>query len=391
MSKSSKKRSSKGKGSASSTADPAVLWDADPREVLRVDAGFDLAGFDRGGRPGFTGSKKDAAAVIDERAPLLAELQERLFAEGRSGGHRSVLCVVQGIDTAGKGGVARHVMSLVDPQGVALRSFGPPTIEERRHSFLWRIRRALPPVGRIGVFDRSHYEDVLVARVDHLVPEAVWQRRYEQINRFEKQLVDEGVVVLKFALMVSKDEQGVRLMERLDRPDKLWKFSPGDLDTRAKWDEYQQAYQDVFSRTSTEWAPWYVLPANRKWYTHLAITEILTRTLVDMDPGWPVPDWDPATMRERLAASMTPRALRRSLSGTRAGVEQAVDADERVRLAAAEVLRQHGADDPDAESATARSRRLRKQAKAGRRQALADLAHVEDQKRRLLDAARERS
>lgn len=364
----------------------ASPWTIDPRDALRVDETFDLAAFDRGAKPGFAGKKADAAELVARRAGLLAELQERLFAEGRAGGRRSVLCVVQGIDTAGKGGVARHVMSLVDPQGVSLHSFGPPTPEEKRHSFLWRIRRALPPVGRIGVFDRSHYEDVLVARVDQLVPEAVWQRRYAQINRFEKELVDSGVVVLKFALMVSKDEQGIRLMERLDRPDKLWKFSPGDIDTRARWDDYQQAYQDVFTRTSTACAPWYVIPADRKWYSHTAITEILTRTLVDMDPAWPVPSWDPAEMRERLAGSMGTKALKASLSSTRSNVEQAIEADERVQRQAADVL----VSDGDTPCERKQAKRLRRDARAARRAALEGLERTEQQKRDLLERARQR-
>ncbi len=221
-----------------------------------------------------------------------------------------MLCVVQGLDTAGKGGVTRHVMSMVDPQGVALHSFGPPTEEELKHHFLWRIRRGLPRPGLIGVFDRSHYEDVLVVRVDDLAPRDVWEQRYDEINKFEKDLVDSGTVVLKFALLVSRDEQGARLMERLDRPDKRWKFSRNDIRTRGKWDAYQEAYQAVFERTSTQWAPWYVIPADRKWYSRLAITEILAQTMIDMDLGWPQPDWDPFDMREQLAAEMSSGSLR---------------------------------------------------------------------------------
>lgn len=228
-----------------------MSWTTDPRDVLRVTDDFDLATFDRNGKPGFDGTKSDGEQVMATRGELLAELQERLFAEGRAGGERSLLVVVQGLDTAGKGGVARHVMGMVDPQGVQLRSFGVPTKEEASHHFLWRIRRALPVPGRIGVFDRSHYEDVLVQRVDNIVPEDVWRGRYAEINSFEEQLVESGTTVLKFALMVSYDEQAQRLMERLDRPDKRWKFSASDLKTRAKWDDYQEAYADVFRFTNT--------------------------------------------------------------------------------------------------------------------------------------------
>ena len=282
----------------------AKLWATDPRDALRVTPDFDLTSFDRDGAPGFKGDRDDAEELMPARGELMAELQERLYANGRSGGAERVLVVVQGLDTAGKGGIARHVMGMVDPQGVALRSFGVPTEEERAHHYLWRIERALPPPGKIGLFDRSHYEDVLVVRVDNLVEPDVWGARYEEINAWERALVDDGVRILKFALMVSHEEQGARLMERLDRPDKHWKYSPGDLKTRAKWDAYQEAYADVFRLTSTEYAPWYVLPADRKWYPRLAVTEILTRTLEEMNLDWPKATFDVEEQRAALAATM---------------------------------------------------------------------------------------
>ena len=234
------------------------LWSEDPRTALRVGADFDLSTFDRGGAPAWTGNKDQAEAAMKARGGLLSELQERLFAHGRAGGNRKVLVIVQGLDTAGKGGITGHVMGLVDPQGVSLRSFGVPTAEERRHHYLWRIKRGLPRPGLIGVFDRSHYEDVLVVRVEELVEEEVWRKRYAEINRWEKSLVDDDTVVLKFALMVSHDEQGKRLMERIDRPDKRWKYSANDLVTRQRWDDFQEAYADVFRLTSTDHAPWHV-------------------------------------------------------------------------------------------------------------------------------------
>ncbi len=314
-----------------------MSWTTDPRDALRVTADFDLATFDRASTPGFDGDKAEAEALMAQRGELMAELQERLFAEGREGGTRSLLVVAQGIDTAGKGGIARHVMGMVDPQGVQLRSFGVPTEEERAHHYLWRIEKALPTPGRIGVFDRSHYEDVLVVRVDGLAEEAVWRARYDEINEWERQLVEAGMTVVKVALMVSHDEQGRRLMERLDRPDKRWKFSPGDLRTRAKWDEYQEAYADVFRLTSTEHAPWYVIPADKKWYSRLAITEILTRTLAEMRPQWPVPDFDVADMRAQLATSMSDDALRLSLEDTRESVEEAIAQSVDVRQEAIEL------------------------------------------------------
>lgn len=230
----------------------------------------------------------------------MSELQERLFAEGRSGGKGSVLLVLQGLDTAGKGGIVRHVMGMVDPQGVKLASFGVPTAEERARHYLWRIEKQLPPPGRIGVFDRSHYEDVLVVRVDELVPQEEWSKRYEEINAWERSLIEGGTTLVKVALMVSYAEQGERLMERLDRPDKYWKFSPNDITTRSKWPAFQAAYADVFTLTSTEQAPWYVVPADKKWYARLAVTEILTRTLEDLNPTWPPATFDVAQMKAAL-------------------------------------------------------------------------------------------
>ena len=307
------------------------LWIADPRDVLRAGNGFDLASLDRNSSPGWDGGKKEAKALMASRVALLPELQERLFAEGRTGGKRSVLCIIQGLDTAGKGGIVRHVMGSVDPQGVSLRSFGVPNEEEMKHHYLWRIRKALPPAGQIGVFDRSHYEDVLVVRVNNLVPEEQWQKRYDEINKFEADLVADGTIVLKFALMVSHEEQGLRLMERLDRSDKHWKYNTGDLTTRGKWQEFQTAYQAVFERTSTEQAPWYVLPADHKWFPRLVITEILTRTLSEMQLGWPKPRWSVETQRRKLAESMSTESIITSLEETHDNVESAMDDSIEVR------------------------------------------------------------
>lgn len=329
------------------------LWTADPREVLRAGPGFNLAAMDRRSHPGWEGNKAQGRELTQTRGTLLPELQERLFAEGRSGGNRSVLCVIQGLDTAGKGGIVRHVMGFVDPQGVALRSFGVPTEEELKHHYLWRIRKALPPGGRIGVFDRSHYEDVLVVRVNELVPQEEWEKRYDEINKFEADLVDGGTIVLKFALMTSHAEQGLRLMERLDRSDKHWKYSLADLETRAKWQEFQTAYQAVFERTSTEHAPWYVLPADRKWFPRLAVTEILTRTLGEMNLGWPAADWDVTEQRRLLAATMSTATLAQSLAETRDNVESAMNDSIEVRYDLAAV---EGGDSDIAENLAATKR-----------------------------------
>lgn len=357
-------------------------WTDDPRDLLRAGPDFDLGGMERDGTPGWSAGKKAAQRFGDDRADLLSELQERLFAEGRAGGSRSLLVVVQGLDTAGKGGVARHVMSKVDPQGVALRSFGPPTDEEREHHFLWRIKRALPGPGLIGVFDRSHYEDVLVARVDELVRPDVWERRYDEINEFEADLVASGTTVLKLGLMVSHDEQGLRLMKRLDRPDKHWKYSADDLVTRSKWDDYQQAYADVFRRTSTDAAPWYVIPADRKWYPRLAITEILTQTLIELDPAWPSVRWDRSVQRRKLAGLMSTAALRASLKETDEQVEKAAADDRRVREEAARARAAIADSDPLAE-AEAEAREA--QAVAVAAAAMLDLQRIRKQKAELLE------
>lgn len=282
---------------------------ANATRLLRADAGFDLATFDPGSTPGFSGTAEDAAAYMEANADRLADLQEMLYAQSRSGGTQSILLVLQGMDTAGKGGIVRHVMGLVDPQGVALRSFGVPTAEERKHHYLWRIRRALPTPGRIGVFDRSHYEDVLVVRVENLVPESVWSKRYAEINRFETQIAERDIHLIKCALMVSYDKQTERLGERLDRPDKHWKFNPGDIDVREKWPAYQEAYQAVFDQTSTSQAPWHIIPADNKWYARLAVFELLLEALESMNLSWPLADFDVDEQKQRLAATADPAWL----------------------------------------------------------------------------------
>jgi PPK2 family polyphosphate:nucleotide phosphotransferase len=253
--------------------------------------------------PGFQGSKKDAAKALQLLGPRLADLQERLFAEGRTGGRRSILLLLQGMDTSGKGGTIRHVVGEVDPQGVTIRSFKAPTPEERRHDFLWRIRRALPAPGMIGVFDRSHYEDVVVVRVRNLVEPRTWRRRYATINRFEESLVENGTTVVKCFLHISKHEQRDRLLRRLASPDKLWKFNPADVDSRAEWDPLMEAYSDALERCNTDVAPWYVVPADRKWYRNWAIMNILIEQLEAVKPEWPQPDFDVDEQRRRLLAS----------------------------------------------------------------------------------------
>ncbi|GAC01081.1 hypothetical protein GONAM_22_00560 [Gordonia namibiensis NBRC 108229] len=278
-------------------------WFTPAAEALRASAVGPVASFDPESTPGFDGDKESGSELLASRGQDLADLQELLYANGRSGDHRSVLLVLQGMDTAGKGGIVRHVGGLVDPQGLSIKGFGKPTPEELQHDFLWRIHKALPPAGRIGIFDRSHYEDVLPVRVHNLVPKAEWEKRYDIINQFESELVAGGTTIIKCCLVVSKDEQKARLAERLDRPDKYWKYNPGDIDERAHWDAYLEAYQDIFELTDKDSAPWFVIPANRKWFARLAVCELLTTTLAGLELDWPEADFDVEAEKKRLAAS----------------------------------------------------------------------------------------
>ena len=272
-------------------------------KALRAGDGFSLAEIDPRSTPAFHGGKKKGERALAAMAPELADRQERLYAESKTDGKRSVLLVVQGMDTSGKGGIMRHVVGQFDPQGVRYTAFKAPTDEEKQHDFLWRVRNALPPAGYVGVFDRSHYEDVLIARVQELVPRSTWSRRYEQINAFERSVVESGTTVVKVMLHISSDEQKARLMERLDRPDKNWKFNPGDVDERMLWPRYQEAYQTALEKCSTPEAPWFVVPADRKWYARLAVQNLVLEHLRAMDPRWPAADYDVATEKGRLAAT----------------------------------------------------------------------------------------
>ncbi len=280
------------------------FWTDDPSALLGVGAGFRLADIDPGSTPGFDGvDKQNAAEALAEGAEVLSTLQEKLFARSKFGDTRRVLLVLQAMDTAGKGGIVRHVVGSVDPQGIRLYAFKAPTDEERSHDFLWRVRKRLPAAGLIGVFDRSHYEDVLIARVRELAPPAEVEARYGVIRDFEQQLADEGTTIVKVMLQIGADEQKERLMERLDRADKHWKYNPGDVDERQRWDEYQEAYQLALERTSTPMAPWYVVPAEKKWYARLAVQHLLIEALERLELDWPAAEFDVAAEKERLAAT----------------------------------------------------------------------------------------
>jgi PPK2 family polyphosphate:nucleotide phosphotransferase len=285
-----------------SDRDLPTLWTHEPHDQLAFRPGDQVARIDTNGTPGFRGSKADAPTLQTERNLRLASLQEMLYARSKSGDdNRSVLLILQGMDTAGKGGIVKHVVGAANPQGIRYTSFGKPTEEERAHHYLWRIRNALPPAGHIGVFDRSHYEDVLIVRVHNLVPPDVWGARYDEINAFERELVDAGTTLVKVAMFVSLAEQKERLAERLERPDKYWKYNPADIDERLLWPKYQEAYQAMLEKTSTDYAPWHIVPSDKKWYSRLAITELLIEALKGLNMSWPPPDFDVEAEKKRLA------------------------------------------------------------------------------------------
>lgn len=237
-------------------------------------------------------SREEASEQQNALQDRMLALQERLFAEKK----KALLIVLQAMDTGGKDGTIRRVFSGVNPQGVIVSNFKAPTAEELSRDYLWRIHLRVPPKGYIGIFNRSHYEDVLIVRVNELVPEAVWRQRYDQINAFEKLLVDTGTHILKFYLHISKQEQKKRLQSRLDDPSKRWKFSLDDLPVRERWDDYMRAYEDALKLCNTSYAPWYIVPANRKWYRDLVVTRAIVEALEAIDPQFPKPQKDLSTI-----------------------------------------------------------------------------------------------
>ncbi len=257
--------------------------------------GFSLSGFDTKDKGGFA-DKKEAKEQMDQNLEALNELQERLYAEGKWG----LVVILQAIDTAGKDGMISHVMGGFNPQGTLVTSFKVPNSEEIAHDYLWRVNKALPRRGNIAIFNRSHYEDVLVVRVhdllksnpipQSLVGEDIWEQRFRQINDYERYLAENGFAVVKFFLYISKEEQARRQLARIEEPDKNWKFSAGDIKERGYWDQYQKAYEDMLAKTSTEYAPWYIIPSDRKWYSRYLVSSILRKTLERLNPQYPVMD-----------------------------------------------------------------------------------------------------
>jgi PPK2 family polyphosphate:nucleotide phosphotransferase len=274
------------------TAGSAELQRIDPRSTpgmpSRRPADFDAKAW----------SRSEVAGI----GQLLGTRQERMFARAKAGVDRGrLLLVLQATDCGGKDGTVRSVVGAMNPLGMTIKAFGPPSEEERQHHFLWRVGRALPPAGYVGVFNRSHYEDVLVVRVHNLVPEPVWRRRYAEINFWEDALIKDGLTIIKVMLHVSYEEQGERLLSRLDDPTKRWKFNPTDLDDRERWTEFQQAYGDVLDKCSTA-APWYVVPADRKWYRNWAVANLLLAHLDDLHLTYPEVDLAVDELRARLAS-----------------------------------------------------------------------------------------
>jgi PPK2 family polyphosphate:nucleotide phosphotransferase len=268
-----------------------------------VDGDLDLNAFDTRATPGFTGDKAAGEAELAANARRLDELQEMLWAQSRHGGNRSILLVLQAMDTAGKGGIVHHVIGGMNPQGVKVFGFKAPTDEEKQHDFLWRVRKQLPPPGIVGVFDRSHYEEVLIGRVRNLNPPERIEEYYDTIMAFERELIAAGTTIIKVMLHISRDEQKERLMERLERPDKHWKYNPGDVDERELWPAYMEAYRLAITRTSTPEAPWYVIPADRKWFARLAVQRLLLDALRGLGLEWPAADFDVEVEKRRLAAT----------------------------------------------------------------------------------------
>jgi PPK2 family polyphosphate:nucleotide phosphotransferase len=276
-----------------------------PNEIaraLRFRADSVLACIDPDDTSLVPGDRADTGEATERLVAELTEAQERLYAEGVGGGHRSLLLLLQGMDTSGKDGTVRRVVGAMNPAGVTITSFKKPTAEELQHDFLWRIENALPSPGDVGVFNRSQYEDVLVVRVHDLVPESEWSTRYDRINDFERRIVDAGTHVVKVMLHISKEEQKQRLADRLADPTKYWKYNVGDLSERAYWDDYQAAYQDALAGCSTDSAPWYVVPANHKRSRDWLVANILVAALRDLNPVFPPAAFDVAEQRRLVAA-----------------------------------------------------------------------------------------
>jgi PPK2 family polyphosphate:nucleotide phosphotransferase len=273
------------------------------RELLRVGPGFDVGSVDARRVVAGPKDKVQALAEVGALEGEVGDLQERLYAESKGGGKRRLLVVLQGMDTSGKGGAIKALDRITEPLGTRIAQFGAPTKAELKKHYLWRIEQKLPPPGTIGIFDRSHYEDVLVVRVRNLVAAAEWEKRYDEINAWEKKWADDGIVFLKCMLFISPEEQKERLLARLAEPDKHWKYRPGDVDDRLLWNDFMEAYQVALTRCSTDHAPWYVIPADRKWHRDWLLTHLVAETLREMNPQYPATTFDVTVERGRVLGS----------------------------------------------------------------------------------------
>lgn len=278
------------------------IWDDDPSDLLRFHQGTRLAEIDTSSTPGFPGKKANGRQFIDLSSDEIMGLQHLLYANGAVGSKRRLLLILQGMDASGKGGIVKHVFSQVNPMGIHYHGFGAPTALELQHDFLWRVRRELPKDGWMAVFDRSHYEDIVMPRIFGTYPESVWRSRYRIVRDFERHLVDDGCTVIKVFLATSKEAQRKRFLKRLDDPTKHWKFAESDLDARERWPEYMDAWQEVFEEASTPDAPWYVVPADKRWYSRAVVSELLRSRLQGMHLQWPKATFDLDEARRRLKA-----------------------------------------------------------------------------------------
>ena len=277
---------------AKSSETLSAVWSLPPAQLLRFHSHTHLVDIDAGSKPGFDGDQEAGERFIADSSSEIANYQRLMYANGIHGDTHRVLIVLQGMDASGKGGIVRHVFSQVDPMGIHYHGFGKPSEEDLAHDYLWRIRRELPSNGWISIFDRSQYEDIVMPRITGSLPEETWRARYGQINDFEAELAGSGCAIIKIFLVSSRQAQRQHFLRRLDDPTRYWKFDPSDLEARDRWDDYMAAWQEVFERTSTSIAPWYLIPADKRWYSRMVVSELLRTTMKNFNQTWPPLDAD---------------------------------------------------------------------------------------------------
>ena len=277
---------------AKSSETLSAVWSLPPAQLLRFHSHTHLVDIDAGSKPGFDGDQEAGERFIADSSSEIANYQRLMYANGIHGDTHRVLIVLQGMDASGKGGIVRHVFSQVDPMGIHYHGFGKPSEEDLAHDYLWRIRRELPSNGWISIFDRSQYEDIVMPRITGSLPEETWRARYGQINDFEAELAGSGCAIIKIFLVSSRQAQRQHFLRRLDDPTRYWKFDPSDLEARDRWDDYMAAWQEVFERTSTSIAPWYLIPADKRWYSRMGVSELLRTTMKNFNQTWPPLDAD---------------------------------------------------------------------------------------------------